>query len=462
MVGERGVEPPVSGPPAPRIRPLCYSPKVLQTAGKSNGNLSDVPHPSGKYYSLQLGIAIHHYHPSVFSGHGRHFPVTLSMQLPFSLMISALSVANSFLPLTSPTRTASIPNAKFHSYVHVSPGVSSTPGGLQPDQVRHAYGMDDLTLTGIGRTLAIVDAFAEPNLAADLGHFNDTFKLTPMYGTPGHAACSVAAGPHPCLEIDNLGTTKNADWSIEADLDTQWAHATATGADIVVVNAKDDSERGFANALEAVAAKHPDVTSMSWGGGEFTRETDWDGSIFSKGHFVAASGDDGTGSSFPAASPDVLSVGGTSLKLDAAGNRISDEVAWSGSGGGASEYEARPLYQKKSVLDLLALTPRLIPDVALNADPVDGYSVYNGEHWLKVGGTSASAPQWAAMLLLGKSIPSNNKLYHLGFGADNKSYFTDITNGSNGSCGTLCQARSGYDTVTGLGTPHVDKLSAAI
>jgi len=157
--------------------------------------------------------------------------------------------------------------------------------------------------------------------------------------------------------------------------------------------------------------------------------------------------------SWPAVSPNVIGVGGTTLNLT--GNTFNSETAWSGSGGGVSAYEPLPSYQKDFGV---SGTKRTVPDVAYDADPATGFPVYDSTSysghsgWWQVGGTSAGAPQWAAIHALGSSV-SSSKLYTDAASANYATYLRDITSGLNGSCGVVCQAGTGYDDVTGLGSP---------
>lgn len=381
------------------------------------------------------------------------------MQLPSLLFGVLLHVTNSFLPLTSPTHFTSIPNQTFHPLYHIAPQ-SSSNGAYTPDQIRHAYGIDKLTNKGENRSIAIVEAYHDAQLGSDLQKFISTYHLTQLNGLPGSPSCTILTGPHPCLEVINQSTKTDAGWATETALDTEWSHAIAGQADILLIEAKDASAKSLASAVTLATNKHASVISLSWGGVEFAREADWD-PTFAKSMVVAASGDQGTGASFPSVSPNVLSVGGTTLHLSRAGVRMATEAAWNGSGGGDSTYENRPIWQSKNLLGT-AFTLRLTPDVSYNADPQTGYSVIDANHWLQVGGTSAGAPQWAALLTLGKSVPNNAAIYRIGTGFDRKSYFTDITHGSNGSCKILCQTRPGYDAVTGLGSPIANKLMLSL
>ena len=197
---------------------------------------------------------------------------------------------------------------------------------------------------------------------------------------------------------------------------------------------------------------------MSWGGDEFSDELSYDSHFVSKygAAFFASSGDDGAGVSWPAVSPSVVGVGGTSLELATNGTLIS-ESAWSGSGGGVSAYETQPDYQKTYAVPK-ANGMRAVPDVSYNADPASGYAVYkttgsskNG--WYTVGGTSAGAPQWAAIYALGHSA-TLAAMYGDKASSSTLKFFRDIASGSNGTCKYYCDARKRYDYVTGLGSPQ--------
>ena len=136
----------------------------------------------------------------------------------------------------------------------------------------------------------------------------------------------------------------NSNWAIEISLDVEWAHAIAPKATIVLVEAPSNSLGDLLAGVQTANRNGASVVSMSWTVGEFSSETSLDNYFASNSvSFVAASGDAGTGVAYPAASPYVIGVGGTSLALDANGNYLS-ETAWSGSGGGISAVEHEPLY----------------------------------------------------------------------------------------------------------------------
>jgi hypothetical protein len=349
----------------------------------------------------------------------------------------------------------------------------STPGptGYTPAQVRHAYGFDQINFGGVagdgtGQTIAIVDAYDDPNIASDLVQFGRAFGL-----------------PDPAFQKVNQkgGSTPPAaspTWGVEISLDVEWAHAIAPGARILLVEANSNSNADLFAAV-SYAAKQPGVSvvSMSWGSPEFSNEAGFDG-VFTTpaGHqgvtFLAAPGDNGSPASYPSASPNVIAVGGTTLTLGAGGT-WAGESAWSGGAGGLSAYEPQPL-------DQLGLVPqtaasRTSPDVAYDADPATGFPIYDSYNypasapWAEFGGTSAATPQWGALIAIadqgralaglgsldgpGQTLPA---LYQLPTW-----YFHDITTGT--SAGTpQYSAGPGYDLVTGRGSPVANLVVAGL
>ena len=350
--------------------------------------------------------------------------------------------------------------------VFAHPLTVGTPAAapFTPAQIRHAYGIDQInfgsiTGDGSGQTIAIVDAYNAPRINSDLTTFDSTFGLS---------------APPSFKIINETGGTRlprnNAGWALEVSLDVEWAHATAPKANILLVEANTNS---FSDLFKAVttAAGRPGVSvvSMSFGGSEFSGETSYD-SIFTtpSGHqgvsFVASAGDSGAPAEYPSASPNVLSVGGTTLTIDSAGNYIS-EVGWSNSygatGGGPSAVEPEPAFQT----GVQSTGARGTPDVALNADPNTGVYVYDSYYyggWLQVGGTSLAAPVWAGLIGIANQGRAATKLNTLSnVPADLYSLpasdFHDITSGNNGYA-----AGPGYDFVTGLGTPKANVLVPAL
>ncbi len=337
--------------------------------------------------------------------------------------------------------------------IDVTPDASGTgtPSGYSPAQISQAYGFNLVSGNGAGTTIAIVDAYNNPNIAADLKAFDTQFGLA----APPNFTVVSQTGSTTALPANNKG------WSLEIALDVEWAHAIAPGANILLVEAKSSSLTDLMAAEDyARNAAGVVVVSNSWGASEFSTETSYDKHFTTPaGHqgvsFMVAAGDDGTPAEYPSSSPDVLSVGGTTLKLNANGT-YSSETVWSDGGGGASRYEAKPSFQANVNT---GGTHRGTPDVSLDADPSTGFAVYDtygASGWVKVGGTSASTPVWAALVAIadgsrisaGKGSLSNvqSALYTLP-----SSDFHDITKGNNGSA-----AKAGYDLASGLGSPYAN------
>jgi subtilase family serine protease len=346
---------------------------------------------------------------------------------------------------------------------------------LTPSQIAAAYSISQSSTTGSGETIAIVDAYNDPNIQSDLAVFDSQYKL-----------------PAANLSVENqAGQTTNlprtdAGWSLEIALDVEWAHAAAPGAKIILVEANSASTSDLMAAVQT-AAKQASVVSMSWGGSEFAGETAYDTAAYFANPnvtFVAASGDDGgaAGAEWPAASPYVVSVGGTTLSLTSTGSILS-ETAWSASGspfsgysgstGGTSLYETAPSYQTSALGS--SVTKRATPDVSADANPNTGLSVYDSvpgvgqTGWFKIGGTSAGSPLWAGIIAAadqaraaaGKTALSStqtlNLLYGISTTSASASDFHDITSGAN----FVASAKVGYDMVTGLGSPVASNLVAA-
>jgi subtilase family serine protease len=341
-------------------------------------------------------------------------------------------------------------------------GGGSVFTGYTPTQIRHAYGFDQLSGTGAGQTIAIVDAYDSPNIQADLNVFSSKFSLPTTTSSPPTFTFTVAyaSGTKPAA---------NASWEQETSLDVEWAHAIAPNANILLVEAASSQVTDMFAAVDYAAA-HASVVSMSWGFYEGSGEVPYDSHFTVPGvTFLASSGDAGGRVEYPAASPYVVSVGGTSLKLDANNNRIS-ETAWSSGGGGVSRYELLPGYQSTFGL---SYSGRATPDVSYNANPNTGVLVYDSvsyfgmSGWLIAGGTSAGAPQWAALVALADAgrAPlhfspltstdlTTSPIYTAATGTTiySTNYF-DVTSGSNGY-----PAGMGYDLATGLGSPNANNL----
>jgi hypothetical protein len=315
-------------------------------------------------------------------------------------------------------------------------------GGLTPSQVRHAYGFDAITFNGTpgdgrGQTIAIVTADDDPTIASDLATFDQQF------GLPAPAAFTKHAMPG--------ATAVDPTWSLETALDVEWAHATAPGAKILLVEAASGG-LGDLTAAADYARQQPGVSvvSMSWGTAEFSVESYLDATFTTPANhvgvaFVAASGDGGSaGELWPAFSPNVLAVGGTQLSVDASGDYLGESV-WSGSAGGTSRYESAPAAQAA----VTGSARRTGPDVAYNAT---GFAVYtsvtvNGlTGWMTTGGTSAGTPQWAALLAIADQ----------GRAAAGKSNLTDAVSAIYGL------PANDFHAVTGRGSPYADRVVSGL
>ncbi len=333
-----------------------------------------------------------------------------------------------------------VPAGFVRCFSRVFPNASTTPTGLSPVTIKSIYNFPTSLTAGAGTTIAIVDAYDDPNAQSDLGVFSSTFGLP---------ACTTANG---CFtKVNQSGGTsyprKNSGWGLEISLDVQWAHAIAPGAKILLVEASSNS---FANlmAAENYAKTHAGYVSNSWGGSEFSGESSYDGNFQQTGvSFFASSGDSGLGAQYPSSSPNVISVGGTTLNFSS--GSFASETGWSGSGGGCSTYEAANSAQSSfsQYGQVSCAGKRATPDVSLDADPNSGLSVYDsygyqGQYgWFTVGGTSASSPMWAA-----RSADTGG-VVNAGYVYATNITFRDITIGSNGASCLV-----GYDLVTGRGS----------
>jgi len=347
---------------------------------------------------------------------------------------------------------------------------SGSPTGLSPAAVSSVYKLSGLSPSsgaGAGQIIAIVDAFHDPNALSDLNTFNA------QYGYPTLATCTSLTQSGPCFEqVDPQGTPRvNGGWVLEESLDIEWAHAEAPAAKIVLVEAATNSNANLFNAVLSANSLGATEVSMSWGGGESSGETSMDSDFTRAGTFYTASaGDSGHQAQYPAASPNVMAVGGTTLNgcSGTSCGGFTSETTWSGSGGGASAVEPIPGYQTSyagpvfgaSTISLLTGGKRGIPDVSFDANPNTGVSIFDSTRvqgqsgWFTVGGTSVGTPNWAGILAAGRTagataLQGNSAIYSGGYTTN----LRDITSGTNGTCGTDCTAGTGYDLVTGLGSP---------
>jgi len=382
-----------------------------------------------------------------------------------TLPSAAAAMVVPFLQLTADGRGGGPPNS-----------------ALTPAQFRNAYDLGAIRFStgsstsvigdGSGQTVAIVDAYDDPTIASDLAAFDARFGLS---------------APASFVKIDQRGnqitgsSSVNPDqaWAMEISLDVEWAHSVAPRAGIVLVEA-DSSSWSDINAAIRTAANYPGVSvvSMSFGISEsaFNPVAAGYDAAFAQplGHnpvsFVAAAGDDGgtlgygTAPSWPASSPYVLAVGGTTLNLTST-SQYASETAWAGTTAGKSLYEAEPTYQSA----LQNSGYRQVPDVSLDADPNTGVAVLStfshgsGSGWFQVGGTSLAAPAWAALLAIADQGRALNDMPTLGQAqADvytvSRSDFNAVRSASN----PTASPTKSLDPQTGLGTIRGNALANAL
>ncbi|MFD0630340.1 peptidase S8 [Catenulispora yoronensis] len=324
---------------------------------------------------------------------------------------------------------------------------NATPSGFGPADLRSAYNLP--ANGGAGQTVAIVDAYNDPNAEADMNIYRA------QYGLP---ACTSASG---CFkQVNQKGGSKlpkgNTGWAGEISLDLDMVSAIAPNAHIILVEATTASMTNLGTAVNTAVSLGAKFVSNSYGGGESSADTGYDSSYFNHPGvaITVSSGDSGYGVEYPAASKYVTSVGGTALKKDGSTRGWSESV-WStsaseGAGSGCSAYDAKPSWQTDT-----GCAKRTVADVSAVADPATGvavYQTYGASGWAVYGGTSVAALIAAVYADAGTpvaSIPAANLYSHA-------SALNDVTTGATASCtpAYLCAAKAGYDGPTGLGTPN--------
>ncbi|MFF4060850.1 peptidase S8 [Streptomyces sp. NPDC001668] len=330
---------------------------------------------------------------------------------------------------------------------------AATPTGYGPSDLQSAYGLTSASANnGSGQTIAIVDAYDDPNAAADLATYRS------YYGLP---ACTVANG---CFKkVSQTGSTTSlptadSGWAEEISLDLDMVSAIAPNAKILLVEAKSATMANLGKAVNEAVTLGAKFVSNSYGGSESSSDTSYDSSYFNHPGvaITVSAGDGGYGAEYPAASRYVTSVGGTALSTSS-NSRGWTETVWNtssteGTGSGCSAYDTKPTWQTDT-----GCTKRMIADVSAVADPATGVSVYDSygvtAGWYTFGGTSASSPIIAAVYALAGTPGASD--YPAQYPYKHTSSLNDVTSGSNGSCSTtyFCTATSGYDGPTGWGTP---------
>ena len=336
-------------------------------------------------------------------------------------------------------------------------GVAGAPAGWWPQDLQDAYKLPAFN-PATPPTVAIVDAYDDPNAETDLAVYRAQFGLP---------ACTSAPAGNGCFsKVNQTGgsTMPAADkgWAEEISLDLDMVSSACPSCHILLVEANSNS---FTNLMAAVdyATAHATAVSNSYGASEFSGETTYDWHFNKPGVAITvSSGDNGYGTEYPASSQYVTATGGTSLSSTSPGGW--SETAWSGAGSGCSAYEPKPGWQQGGATPS-ACGRRTVADVSSVSNPNTGVAVYDNyggdPGWMVFGGTSAAAPFIAGVYAVGGT---KTQQYAANWPYANRSALNDVTSGSNGRCTTgrkgssstayLCTAGTGYDGPTGLGTPN--------
>lgn len=318
--------------------------------------------------------------------------------------------------------------------------------GYGPADIASAYALPSAT-RGRGQVVAVVDAYDDPNAESDLAFYRAAYALPP---------CTTANG---CFrKVDETGGTNyphgNWSWAEEISIDLDMVSAVCPNCDILLVEASSSSIPDLGSAVDTAATMGANAITNSYGANENQKDSSYDTLYYNHPGvaITVASGDRGYGAYYPASSPWVTSVGGTTL-LPAANSRGWSETAWSDTTSGCSTYEPKPAWQTDT-----GCANRTIADVAAIADPSTGVAVYDTYKlygWQVQGGTSAASPIIAAVYALAgneSTLTYGSLLYSASSGLN------DVLSGSTGNCGTyLCNAGPGYDGPTGNGTPDGTK-----
>ncbi len=317
------------------------------------------------------------------------------------------------------------------------------PAGYHPADLQSAYKLPSSS-AGSGQTVAIVDAFDDPNAESDLSVYRSMFGLS---------ACTTANG---CFKkVNETGGTNypvpDAGWAQEISLDLDMVSAVCPQCHILLVEATSTSFNDLGRSVNTAVSLGANAVSNSYGGSEGSNEGNIQQLYYTHSGvaITASSGDNGYGVSAPAAFSTVTAVGGTSLR-HTTNARGWNETVWSGAGSGCSQFISKPSWQKDA-----GCLKRTVADVSAVADPntgVSAYDTYQQPGWLVFGGTSVSSPIIASVFALAANESSINP----GYPYSHTSGLFDVVKGSNGRCGGsyLCAGKKGYDGPSGLGTPN--------
>jgi subtilase family serine protease len=371
--------------------------------------------------------------------------------------------------LTKSDLTANIRRQAREEQEGVKPAVTSktVPAGLTPANLHAAYSMPTETPASATQTVAIVDAYNDPTVEADLGVYDQAFGLP---------ACTAKNGCFKRVNEEGKASPlpgKNGEWSTEISLDVQMVHAICENCRILLVEAASTGYSDLGKAVQAAASAGATEISNSYGGAESSGINSVNFYYEHPGVVVTVSSGDcgyfnqgcnGTAAAnFPAASPSVVAVGGTSLTVS---EGSWSSKAWSDAGSGCSHvFSAQPWQSTAANFSATGCgSGRSVADVSAIGDPYTGVDVYDSTPsgsgastgWGVWGGTSAASPIVAAEFALaggarGVGNPADTLYSHLGESGN----LQDSTSGSTGSCSSArsCTAASGYDGPTGVGSP---------
>ncbi len=318
----------------------------------------------------------------------------------------------------------------------------AAPRGLGAGDIRAAYALS--ASAGKGQTIAIVDAYNDPNVAADLAVYRNKFGLP---------ACTVAN--HCFRKVNQVGGTTmpktDAGWSTEISLDVEMVSAACRNCRILLVLATTSSMANLAAAVDYAATQGVSAISNSYSSADSAPNPAYDHPGIA---ITASTGDNGYGVTSPASFDTVIAVGGTSLKR-AANARHWTETAWKGAGSGCSRLNAKPSWQTAAT----QCSGKAMADVSAVADPNTGVAMYDSlkfqgaSGWQVYGGTSVAAPIIAAVY----TMSGRTAGYPAAYSWTHASNLNDVKSGSNGRCplanAAWCTARTGWDGASGLGTP---------
>src|SRR6185312_8141376 len=318
------------------------------------------------------------------------------------------------------------------------------PAGFHPADLQSAYHLPSSS-AGSGQTVAIVDAYDDPNAEADLQVYRSTFGLP---------ACSSSNG---CFsKVNEQGQSghyprPDQHWSFEISLDLDMVSAICPNCHILLVEATSQLDADLGTSVNTAAELGANAISNSYILIEYSGEASLQSEYYTHPGIMitASSGDAGYPNiGPPAVFSTVTAVGGTSL-YRAKNARGWKETAWSGAGSGCSKYIPKPSWQMDK-----QCSNKSLADVSAIADPATGVSVYDtygSRGWIVLGGTSVGSPIIASVFALAGNEASNTPAYPYSHTRN----LHDVKHGSNGTCGNyLCQAKKGYDGPTGLGTPN--------